>query len=522
MRSAASAPHIFPISMQSSSGSGPDYHQLGSSSHSGRNGGGFASKIGSIVWLTGVRCAPTRLPLAVAFTCRNFVRNMASPRQPDFAVFGLLFGSIAAVYFALLLLQTVYPLGDSERHWLVSLIFNVLGYSTVFLPGFLIFKYVRDTNFRDIQPPTCLRPVIKLFFFGSEETIDEAIASDEAKEAATKKPKTDWQVGVTLAICFVGLQVSFLTWGLLQEKIMTREYSNTAGEHGKFRDSQFLVFVNRILAFGIATLYITVVQQPRHRAPLYKYSFCSLSNIMSSWFQYEALKFVSFPTQVLAKASKIIPVMLMGKVVSKTKYELYEYVVAAMISFGMVIFLFGSQEDRTDSSPNTTISGVILLVGYMASDSFTSNWQGEIFSTYKMTSVQMMCGVNLFSCLLTSSSLLQQGTFYTSLVFMSQFPAFTFDCVILSICSAVGQLFIYYTIGEFGPVAFIIIMTLRQALAILLSCIFYNHAISLLGVLGVLVVFGAMFLKIYCGWKRKKAKQSLAALKASSGNVTKA
>ncbi len=38
------------------------------------------------------------------------------------------------------------------------------------------------------------------------------------------------------------------------------------------------------------------------QAPLFKYSFCSFSNIMSSWCQYEALKYVSFPTQVLAKA----------------------------------------------------------------------------------------------------------------------------------------------------------------------------------------------------------------------------
>lgn len=63
-------------------------------------------------------------------------------------------------------------------------------------------------------------------------------------------------------------------------------------------------------------------------------------------FQYEALKFVSFPTQVLAKASKIIPVMIMGIVVSKKKYEYYEYIVALLISLGMVLFLFGSSEDR--------------------------------------------------------------------------------------------------------------------------------------------------------------------------------
>ena len=63
---------------------------------------------------------------------------------------------------------------------------------------------------------------------------------------------------------------------------------------------------------------------------------------------------------------------------------------------------------------------------------------------------QAMCGVNLFSCLLTSVSLLQQGAFFDSLVFMSQFPSFTFDCVILSFCSAFGQVFIYHTIKVFG------------------------------------------------------------------------
>ena len=68
-------------------------------------------------------------------------------------------------------------------------------------------------------------------------------------------------------------------------------------------------------------------------------------------------------SQVLTKASKIIPVMIMGKVVSARKYETYEYVVALLISVGMTLFLFGSQADRADSSGVTTFTGVILLVG---------------------------------------------------------------------------------------------------------------------------------------------------------------
>jgi len=60
----------------------------------------------------------------------------------------------------------------------------------------------------------------------------------------------------------------------------------------------------------------------------------------------------------------------------------------------------------------------MYILGYMAFDSFTSNWQGELFSQYKMTSVQMMTGVNLFSCLFTLLSLVEQGSLLENFDFM--------------------------------------------------------------------------------------------------------
>lgn len=212
---------------------------------------------------------------------------------------------------------------------------------------------------------------------------------------------------------------SYLTWGLLQEKIITQEYLNSEGKKSFFRDSQFLVFANRCLAFVVACIYLLFKPHGRHRAPLYKYSYASFSNIMSAWFQYEALKFVNFPTQVLAKSCKIIPVMLMGKVVSRTKYEFYEYLTAILISLGMIFFLLGSANGSQKSSI-TTMTGVLLLTLYMIFDSFTSNWQSDLFKSYQMSSIQMMCGVNLFSTLFTAASLTVQGGFLESLNFASE------------------------------------------------------------------------------------------------------
>lgn len=83
-----------------------------------------------------------------------------------------------------------------------------------------------------------------------------------------------------------------------------------------FRDSQFLVLVNRILALLFALVAVWLERRKSdlskkaiaHKtyliAPLYEFSFCSLSNVLSSWCQYEALKFVNFPTQVSEKRNQ--------------------------------------------------------------------------------------------------------------------------------------------------------------------------------------------------------------------------
>jgi len=346
--------------------------------------------------------------------------------------------------------------------------------------------------------------------FADNEKYDPVSASAKASASANR---TVVKECILLTYCFLGLMISYLTWGVLQEKIMTREYLKADGKTKVFfKDSQFLVFANRFLAFTIAAGYLFVRQQTRHRTPLYKYSYASFSNIMSAWFQYEALKFISFPTQVLAKSCKIIPVMIMGKVVSRNKYEFYEYIVAITISIGMIFFLGGSY-DQSKHTPATTITGMLLLVLYMVFDSFTSNWQSEIFKNYGVSSIQMMCGVNLFSTAFTASSLFVQSGFGESIAFASEHPKFLFDCIILSISSTVGQLFIFFTIAKFGAVVFTIIMTLRQALAILLSCIIYHHQISPLGICGVIIVFVAIFLRVYCSQRLKKLRRKHELLK---------
>lgn len=325
-------------------------------------------------------------------------------------------------------------------------------------------------------------------------------------------PSSFSQTTVKLLFCAGGLQLSYLTWGVLQERIVTQTYEEYQPDGSvtmvKFTNSQFLVFVNRALALVVASLIILFSRQPRHTAPLYKYSYSSFSNIMSSWCQYEALKYVSFPTQVLCKASKIIPVMIMGKIVSKKTYPYYDYVVAVLLSAGVSLFLLAADPSGKRTSVGTTFSGAIILLGYMAFDSFTSNWQSELFTTYKMSTFQMMFGANLFSCLFTVWSMIEGGNFLSAVGFLMSHPEFAFHTMILSLTSATGQLFIFYTIQSFGPVIFTIIMTIRMMLSIMLSCFLYNHPLSAQAVFGIIVVFVALFLRVYARYRSKPSTKA--------------
>lgn len=378
--------------------------------------------------------------------------------------------------------------GSSLLHFL----FNLAGYASLIVPSALLIRYLKKSPWLE-GGSGALVSCLKTCVVGKPDDQSglDAMEKQAPQTADQQKEPTSW-TAVRLAFCVVGLQGSYLTWGVLQERIMTREYD---GE--KFTNSQFLVFVNRVLALLVAGAVIMFTKQPVHRAPMYKYSYCSMSNILSSWCQYEALKFVSFPMQVLAKASKVIPVMIMGKIISRKSYPWYEYATAVLISVGASLFLLASTHHSKNKVTETTTAGLVILLGYMIFDSFTSNWQSELFKTYKMSPVQCMFGVNLFSCLFTMFSLFEQGEFFSSLVFILQHHELVFHVVFLSMCSAVGQLFIFYTVSAFGPIIFTIIMTTRQVISILLSCIIYGHTITNQASLGVIVVFIALFLRVY-------------------------
>ncbi len=299
--------------------------------------------------------------------------------------------------------------------------------------------------------------------------------------------------------CAVGLNACFVIWGLLQERMLTQPYNDEY-----FVYSYGLVFMNRLggLLFSTGLMYYFKIDMIK--SPLWEFSFPSVTNMLSSWCQYEALRYVSFPTAMLAKAFKLMPVMLMGKLMHDKTYEVYEYGSAVVVGFGLYLFLDSSEKiDFTENvigepeSVKGAWCGVVLLLLFLAFDSFTGQWQARMFNLHKqMSPLQMMLVMNAFSSVFAFITLVHQEELQPTLDYAYAHSEFFFHLLLFIIFSTLGQLLIFYTVKNFGAVVFSIIMSVRILLSTLISCFVYSHPITELGFVGVILVFGSIAYRI--------------------------
>lgn len=249
---------------------------------------------------------------------------------------------------------------------------------------------------------------------------------------------------------------------------MSHPYGDPAIESNWFKNSEFCVLVNRFFGLLVSSICIRFSSPSGRYAPPYIVSLCAISNMSSSWMQYDALHFVSFPCQTIFKSSKIFITMAVGKLVQNKTYPLRKYLTALTVAIGVYVFLQGqksNQKKRNDSSEATGMYfylGLALISGYAFCDAFTSNWQARIFEQTKISSLEMMQSVNAFTFVVSLcfclSDLFSIFDFYTA------HPTIILHSLIMGVSSGVGQTIIFYTIQTFGAIVFATVCWLYEVL----------------------------------------------------------
>jgi len=293
-------------------------------------------------------------------------------------------------------------------------------------------------------------------------------------------------------------------YGVIQERIMSEPYGSEF-----FTISVFLVLCNRIVAILYALGMIKCKgEEFANKAPLWKYLAISFSNVAATWCQYEALRYVSFPVQMLGKSFKMMPVMLWGIAISGKRYGVKDWSIALGVTWGVTQFLLSGEIKSKHAAAESSLYGLLLLLAFLVCDGFTSTFQEKLFREHKTSKHNQMLYVNSGSAVVSGGSLLLSGKTVQAIGFCFAHPDFVAHAGTLSACAVSGQFFIYSLVKEYGALTLAATMNLRQVLSILTSYMLYLHPITFLQSVGLVLVFCSLFYKTYDGYKNPKPKPS--------------
>jgi solute carrier family 35 (UDP-galactose transporter), member B1 len=262
---------------------------------------------------------------------------------------------------------------------------------------------------------------------------------------------------------------------------------------------------------------------------------------------------------LLVKNCKLLPVMVVGALINGVRYKTYEYVAVGLISLGVVLFMmkgkggggghghghghgsysanYGPTKSVGAGAPSiadaiasdklwnilmavvgslaagvslSELRGLLLAMTNLTIDGFTNAEQDRINQRHGVSPYYMMAMVNIWSLcfagLYLLGDLLYRGAgseLASVLAFIQRYPGVRADLVSFAFANALGQVFIYSIIDEFGSLVSVTVTVTRKMITLFLSIIIHKHSIQWWQWLGVLSVFSGVAIKIAGGGKAK-------------------
>ncbi|CAJ0942794.1 unnamed protein product, partial [Mesorhabditis belari] len=274
-----------------------------------------------------------------------------------------------------------------------------------------------------------------------------------------------------LIICAAGILGFFFAFGVYQEKIVQGKYDG----NDKFTYTQALVFF--VCAASSIFAYFFMGDGGHDNVPKRYYVSCAASYLLAMLSSNQALQYLPYPTQVLAKSF-------------------------LFIVFGVALFMY--KDKKTAQAEGGIGWGEILLILSLAFDGTTTSIQDQIKTHYKRTALSMMFYMNFFASIFLIIGLVATGELFEFIAFVQRYPEILWSLSIFAISSCAGQYFIFKTVHEFSPLTCSIITTTRKLFTIIISVIFFSHPISERQMVATFIVFACLFLDAMGSKKRPK------------------
>lgn len=211
---------------------------------------------------------------------------------------------------------------------------------------------------------------------------------------------------------------------------------------------------------------------------------------------------VSYPVLTIAKSAKIVPVMLGQLVLGGSSYSMRDYLFAILIVAGTALLSAGGNSNTTTNNETAsteatnTIPGLLLIFLSLTADGFTGGLQKKLQRVSTPTTYDLMYFSHLAQLATALTVSVVVGEIWRVSDYLAANPTALWLVLVSSLCSAVGQCFVFYVISCFDPLVCTTITTTRKMFTVLLSISYKGHALTQVGCLGLGLACVALLVEI--------------------------
>ncbi|KAM3929724.1 adenosine 3'-phospho 5'-phosphosulfate transporter 2 isoform 1-T1 [Leptodactylus fuscus] len=297
---------------------------------------------------------------------------------------------------------------------------------------------------------------------------------------------SQFQKPVQFFICVTGVFVFYLIYGYLQELIFSVEGFRPFGWY------LTLVQFGFYSMFGLVELQLT--QDKRRRIPAKTYMIIAFLTVATMGLSNTSLGYLNYPTQVIFKCCKLIPVMIGGVFIQGKRYNAVDVTAALCMSAGLIWFTLA---DST-VAPNFNVTGVLLISLALCADAVIGNVQEKAMKLHNGSNSEMVLYSYSIGFVYILLGLAITSGLTPAVSFCSKYPLQTYGyAFFFSLTGYFGISFVLALIKVFGALVAVTVTTGRKAMTIVLSFLFFAKPFTIQYIWsGLLVVLG-IFLNVY-------------------------
>ncbi|KAG5867459.1 hypothetical protein JTB14_024219 [Gonioctena quinquepunctata] len=281
-------------------------------------------------------------------------------------------------------------------------------------------------------------------------------------------------------LCSGAVFLFFLLYGYMQELIFTIDGFRPYGWY------LTLVQFGFYSIFALIETNITGIG-PR-KIPMTTYFILAFLTLGTMGFSNASLGYLNYPTQVIFKCCKLIPVLVGGILIQGKRYRLLDFVAAFLMCIGLASFTLADSHVQ----PSFNMKGITMISMALLCDAIIGNVQEKSMKNSGAANAEVVLYSYALGFLYILVVMLISGDFIDGLNFFAKDPRKTYGyAFIFSFTGYLGIQVVLTLVRTTGAFAAVTVTTFRKAVSIVMSFIFFSKPFTIQYIWsGSLVVMG--------------------------------